>query len=197
MIRIRGDGLTLRQQVLYKAAIGSLMFAFVGVLAIFWLLAHPKDKFWVREPIRVITKPAYAGHGVRIYYEYCKSDPAMAVVGGYLASKGVIIPIQHLWVSALPPGCHTMSLDLQIPAITPAGNYKLFLTREYRPTIFSQSSYIFASEPFDIFPAEADHPEQPAAPLPSEAAILKEDPPYNPPLRPWWQRVLDRWRGHP
>jgi len=183
------NDMSTRQVVAYRAAVVALALAFTGLLVVFWAAAKPASRIQVEEPIKVLTKRVNAGDGLRIQYTYCKQDEAIAIVGGFLASRGVIIPIQHLWASALPIGCHSLLIDIQVPLITPPGNYRIYLVREYQPTMFEQSTYSFRTEPFDVEPSDGTvHPAAPLPPIPPEG--LGPDYPASQDPPSFWKRIL-------
>lgn len=167
-------------------AIVALVAAATAIGLIFWLLAAPAPTFVLNTAfMQVLTPKVRAGHAVLLLVDYCKRSADVASVGSVLARRGTVFPL-GMWSSDLPLGCHKVAVGIHIPAHVPPQTYVLYLTREYRPTIFTTQGYSIASDPFEILPFDGSTP--PPLPIPTQY----DDPNYDPPLGPTYTRPTAR-----
>lgn len=118
------------------------------------LTAQQQTIMRVKEPMPIEPKVVKAGQAVELMLDYEKEENVPGTVGLSLTAKGTIVPLTT-WAMALPTGKHRVAIYVQIPEYAPAGNYKLYLTKQYRPSILRDDTMLFESVPFEV---TSDHP---------------------------------------
>jgi len=118
------------------------------------LTAQQQTIMRVKEPMPIEPKVVKAGQAVELMLDYEKEENVPGTVGLSLTAKGTIVPLTT-WAMALPSGKHRVAIYVLIPAYAPAGNYKLYLTKQYRPSVLRDDTMLFESVSFDV---TSDHP---------------------------------------
>jgi hypothetical protein len=113
------------------------------------LTAQSQIIMHVKEPMPVAPLVVQAGDAVELLLDYQKEESVPGTVGLSLTAKGTIVPLTT-WAMALPSGKHKVAVYVQIPAYAPAGNYKLYLTKQYRPSVLRDDTMLFESVSFDV-----------------------------------------------
>ena len=120
-----------------------------------YLLHHalfPKTPITLQQPLAV---PAIviAGDVLPVTTSYCKPEARHATVGYALMSDDAgpirLIPLPAT-LTALPAGCHEVVVYQSLPAYTPPGRYRLYITPEYRLTPFLHAQRLFVSDAFVV-----------------------------------------------
>lgn len=113
------------------------------------LTAQQQTIMRVKEPMPIEPKVVKAGQAVELMLDYEKEENVPGTVGLSLTAKGTIVPLTT-WAMALPSGKHRVAIYVLIPAYAPAGNYKLYLTKQYRPSVLRDDTMLFESVSFDV-----------------------------------------------
>lgn len=138
--------------LLYVLSMATIFGTMVLMAFLTLTLVWPKTILTVnRLPMEVLTPTVRAGEAVRIRIDYCKTEERHSLGGMTLARRGELITFPAV-MSSLPKGCHVMILSYHIPAWVPPGNYKAYITREYRPTVFRETHVLIESDAFDVTP---------------------------------------------
>lgn len=145
-------GLSRPVSILYVLAMATIFGTMVMMCFLTLNLVWPKVILTVNvSPIRVLTPKVVAGEAVRLSLDYCKAEERHSLAGLTLARQGQLITFPAV-MSSLPQGCHVIQLVYHVPAWVQPGNYKAYITREYRPTVFKESGVMIESEPFQVLP---------------------------------------------
>ena len=121
------------------------------VIYLLHLSFFPDDPIVLQRPMQV-SGAVYAGELLPVRASYCKPAGRLATVGYSLIAEKPefnIIPLPST-VSMLPAGCHDAVVFHFIPAYTPEGEYRLYVTHEYHITPFITAQRAFISEPFYV-----------------------------------------------
>lgn len=103
-------------------------------------------------PIPVEAKTIRAGDALVLRFDYCKTQDRHALSGLTMqqADDPSLIITFPVVVTSLQTGCHVVRLAFQIPDWIPAGNYRAFVTREYRPSVLREVQAQVETERFQV-----------------------------------------------
>ncbi len=145
--------MTIEIPRLYRWTLSTLMLSVLLMAGMNWYVLFPRARLTIKAPLPVIgPTQLYAGEAVEVVIDYCSSGEAFGWVGGVFASGGVIYPILGAWPATLPDGCHVVRAKIQTPTTLPPGSYRLYMVRDYAPTVIATVQRHIESEPFDIVP---------------------------------------------
>jgi hypothetical protein len=117
-----------------------------------YLTTYPRQVMTIASPIALDKLSVEPGGTIRLILDYQKHWSIQSSMAVSLVSRGLIIPLPST-VSALPAGRHRIAYLIQVPLFTPPGSYKVYLVKEYVPTLFRESNMLIASNPFDVVPS--------------------------------------------
>lgn len=139
----------LHRIVSYTLSILILVISGFACVWVVTLSAAQQPIMIVQEPMPVLPLVVQAGEALELMLDYEKQENLPGSVGLSLVAKGTIVPLTT-WAMALPSGKHRVAIYVLIPAYAPAGNYKLYLTKQYRPSVLRDDTMLFESVSFDV-----------------------------------------------
>lgn len=144
----------LHRIVSYSLSILILVISGFACVWVVTLSAAQQPIMLVKEPMPVLPLVVQAGEALELMLDYEKQENLPGSVGLSLVAKGTAVPLST-FIMAIPAGKHRIAVYVQIPPYAPAGNYRLYLTKQYRPSIFRDDTITWESVPFDVV---KDHP---------------------------------------
>lgn len=157
--RRRPLGLSVIYMMMTTTLFGAMcLIAYVGIE-----MVYPRKLIEFTKPFMAVEPKGdlRPGQVVTLVVEYCKANDRTSMNGLIFASRGALISLPA-FVSALPKGCHRIGQRFQLPPWMPPGSYRAYLTKAYRPSVFSESQVFIESEAFTVVTDPASNGENPA-----------------------------------